>query len=212
MVDIIRRSPVTFDKRPARVENRHYWNVVTEFADEGEEGPWITDLCHKTRWDVQDGNLMSLSSSELPIPENYGGCSLTSEMAVNRMNRTQASVWHFSDDAVEMPNQSAYTETTDATVFLALYGKNVFSITEKLTNLDLNGPDKNPPTLVQGPFSHVPCQILVVNKDGEIPGILFTCSRGYARDMVHAVMDAGKEFSLKPAGEDRCKQWINQIL
>ncbi|MGM0642886.1 MAG: sarcosine oxidase subunit gamma SoxG [Thermodesulfobacteriota bacterium] len=211
MVDIIRRSPVQFDKRPARVEKRHNWNVVTEYSNEGEDGPWITDLSHKTRWDVQDGNLASLGSSGLSIPENYGESSLTGEMAVNRMNRTQVSVWHFSDDDVEMPDQSAYTETTDATVFLALYGKNVFSITEKLTNLDLNGPDKNPPVLIQGPFSHVPCQILVVNKDVEAPGILLTCSRGYARDMVHALMDAGKEFSLQPAGEDRFKQWINQI-
>ena len=40
-------------------------------------------------------------------------------------------------------------------------------------------------------------------------GILFTCSRGYARDMVHAVLDAGHELGLKPAGEEVFNRWIN---
>ncbi len=211
MVEIIRRSPVKFDNRPARVEKRDNWPVVQEYSDEGE-GPWITDLCHLTRWDVQNGDLNALKSEELPIPETYGRTFLNEKMAVNRMNRTQASVWVFPGSGLEMPNDPSFTETTDATVFLALYGPDVFRITEKLTDLDLNGPGRIPPVLVQGPFSHVPCQIVVIDKDGDTPGIMLTCSRGYARDMVDALMDAGDEFSLKPAGEDRFKQWItNQV-
>ncbi len=210
MVAITRRSPVVFDVSPSRQEKRDHWNVALEYPGEGE-GPWITDLCHKDRWDVQDGDLVSLASDTLPIPEGYGQVALSPEMSVNRMNRTQAAVWHFTDQPGPMPVVSSFTETTEATVFLALYGPRVFAVTEKLTGLDLGGPDKKPPQLVQGPFSHVPCQIVVAAKSGEYPGILFTCSRGYARDMVHAVMDAGQEFGLRPAGEDRFKQWLNRF-
>jgi hypothetical protein len=209
MVAIIRRSPVVFDVSPSREEKRDHWTVALEYPGEGE-GPWITDLCHKTRWDVQDGDLLSLASETLPIPEAYGRVALSQEMSVNRMNRTQAAVWHFTENPGPMPNVAAFTETTEATVFLALYGPQVFAVTEKLTSLDLGGPDTEPPQLVQGPFSHVPCQIVVAAK-GDTPGILLTCSRGYARDMVHAILDAGQEFGMRPAGEERFKQWCNQF-
>ena len=209
MVAITRRSPVVFDVSPSRQEERDHWNVALEYPGEGE-GPWITDLCHKVRWDVQDGDLMSLASTTLPIPEAYGRVALSPEMSVNRMNRTQAAVWHFADQPGPMPNVAAFTETTESTVFLALYGKDLFAITEKLTGLDLGGPDKEPPQLVQGPFSHVPCQIVVAAKDDN-PGILLTCSRGYVRDMVHAIMDAGREFGLRPAGEERFKHYLNRF-
>lgn len=210
MVTIRRRSPVVFDVRPSRQEERNHWSVALEYPEEGE-GPWITDLSHKTRWDVQDTDLASLSFDTLPIPEEYGQVSLSPAMAVNRMNRTQAAIWHFVDQPGPLPQASPFTETTEATVFLALYGKELFSITEKLTSLDLGGPDNKPPQLVQGPFSHVPCQIVVASTNEDAPGIFLTCSRGYARDMVQAVMDAGREFALRPAGEDRFKQWLNRI-
>ncbi len=210
MVTIKRRSPVVFDVRPSREESRDHWSVALEYPDEAD-GPWITDLCHKTRWDVQDWDLSSLASKTLPIPEQYGQVFLSPEIALNRMNRTQAAVWHLADQPGPLPMVPAFTETTEATVFLALYGKLVFSITEKLTSLDLGGPNRQPPQLVQGPFSHVPCQIVVAATTGEMPGIFLTCSRGYARDMVWAVMDAGREFGLRPAGEDRFKQWLNRI-
>lgn len=206
MVAIKRRSPVVFDLSPSRETERDHWTVALEYPDEGD-GPWITDLCHLVRWDVQDGDILSLASEALPIPESYGQVALSPEMCVNRMNRTQAAVWHFTEQPGPMPNVSAFTETTDSTVFLALYGPQLFAITEKLTNLDLGGPDKEPPQLVQGPFSHVPCQIVVADKDDN-PGILLTCSRGYAKDMVHAILDAGQEFGLRPAGEDRFKSSI----
>ena len=211
MVTITRRSPVVFDVRPSREETRDHWSVALEYPDEGD-GPWITDLCHKTRWDVQDKDLSSLASKTLPIPEQYGQVSLSSEMAVNRMNRTQAAVWHFVDQPGPLPLVSAFTETSEATVFLALYGKQVFSITEKLTSLAPGAPARQPPPLVPGPFPPVPCQIVGATTSAGMPGILLTCSRGYARDMVQAVLDVGREFGLRPAGEDRFQQWLNRLL
>jgi glycine cleavage system aminomethyltransferase T len=72
-------------------------------------------------------------------------------------------------------------------------------------------PDYVAPFLFQGPFSHVPCQIVTLNKTGEDSGIVLTCSRGYGRDMIHAILDAGDEFNLKPAGENRFRNWISRM-
>ena len=35
--------------------------------------------------------------------------------------------------------------------------------------------------------------------------------RGYGRDMVHSILDAGEEFNLQPAGETRFKNWISSL-
>jgi glycine cleavage system aminomethyltransferase T len=146
------------------------------------------------------------------IPENPGQCSLENGILINRMNRSQASIWHLGGEkAAAPPDDPAYTDTTDSTVFLAVCGRNVFAIAEKLTALDLSDPQRTPPFLIQGPFGHVPCQIVTLEKTAERSGILLTCSRGYARDMVHAILGAGEEFGLHPAGENAFARWIEAL-
>jgi hypothetical protein len=51
----------------------------------------------------------------------------------------------------------------------------------------------------------------MLEKSLERCGILFTCSRGYGRDMVHAMVGAGAEFGLRPAGENTFTQWLREI-
>ena len=83
---------------------------------------------------------------------------------------------------------------------------------EKLTNLDFMDPAKKAPFLLQGPFCHVPCQIVTLEKkaDGS-GGFLLTCSRGYGDSMVGAILEAGAEFGLKPAGEERFTAWMEGL-
>ncbi|PIE61307.1 MAG: sarcosine oxidase subunit gamma SoxG, partial [Desulfobacterales bacterium] len=45
-------------------------------------------------------------------------------------------------------------------------------------------------------------------RDGKNAGIVLTCARGYGRDIIHAILHAGEEFNLKPAGEARFTNWI----
>jgi hypothetical protein len=127
------------------------------------------------------------------------------------MNRTQASIWHLSGEMPNVPDDSAFTDVIDATVFLALLGGDIFSITEKLTSLDFLDPIKKAPFLLQGPFSHVPCQIVTLEKNSDKSGILMTCSRGYAHDMVAAILSAGEEFELRPAGERAFADWLDKL-
>ena len=207
-VDMIRRSPVIFNIPAVQTEERNNWEVVLEFEDQGD-GPWLIDLSHRTRWDLQVQEIDNFHPWGLKIPETPGRCAYENGVLINRMNRTQASLWHLAGERPDPPDDVAYTDVTDATVFLALFGKNLAALIEKLTSLDFFKPGIELPFLLQGPLSHVPCQSVMLERSADRCGILFTCSRGYARDMMHAVLDAGAEFGLKPAGESIFNSWIS---
>ena len=200
MTSYQRLSPVLFSTGPVKTENRDNWTVVLEYKGEGN-GPWLIDLSHRSKWDIQDDKIAEIKPWEIAVPEKPGQCLLENGVLINRMNRTQASIWHLSGDRLKTPDNPAYTDTTDATLFLALVGKQAFSITEKLTSLDFSDPEKKAPFLLQGPLSHVPCQVVVLEKNNDSGTVLLTCSRGYAHDMVKAILEAGEEFGLCPAGE-----------
>ena len=210
MENIIRRSPVSFDAQPAKTELRANWNVVLEY-DAEETGPYVVDLSHRTRWDLQDGDIDKMEPWGIHIPDAPGRCVFNSGMLINRMNRTQASIWHLTGEKPDKPEGPAFTEVTDVTVFLALFGREIFAITEKLSALDFLDPLKETPFLLQGPFSHVPCQIVTLEKTSERCGILMTCSRGYAASMIAAILEAGEEFGLRPAGENAFTGWIGEL-
>jgi hypothetical protein len=184
--------------------------VVLEYEAEGS-GPYLIDLSHRARWDLQDSAIVDIQPWEIRLPESPGQCIFENGVLINRMNRTQASIWHLSGEKPDNPDSPAFSDVTDATVFLALFGKDIFAITEKLTSLDFLDPAKQPPFLLQGPFSHVPCQIVILDKTTDGPGLLFTCFRGYARDMTAAILEAGEEFGLHPAGETAFANWFGQL-
>jgi hypothetical protein len=210
MENIIRQSAVSFDSRPAKTESRNNWTVVIEYEKEGA-GPCLTDLSHRTRWDVQHEDISKVRPWGIQVPDTPGQCVFENGILINRMNRTQVSAWHLSGEMPPGPDDPAFTDVSDATVFLALFGKHIFSLTEKLTSLDFFDPSRKTPFLLQGPFSHVPCQIVTLEKNSSKSGILMTCSRGYARDMVAAILSAGEEFDLRPAGEHAFTAWLAEL-
>lgn len=210
METLIRRSPVSFDSQSSKTEMHDNWTVVLEYEAEGS-GPYLVDLSHRARWDLQDSDIVNTQPWEIQIPDSPGQCIFENGMLINRMNRTQASIWHLSGEKPDNPDGSAFTDVTDTTVFLALFGKDIFSITEKLTSLDFLDPAKQPPFLLQGPFSHVPCQMVTLGKTTDRSGLVFTCSRGYARDMTAAILEAGEEFGLHPAGENAFANWFGRL-
>jgi hypothetical protein len=210
MENMIRRSALSFDATPAKTEERDNWSVVLEYEDQGA-GPYVIDLSHRARWDLQDAEIGGIQPLGIQVPDIPGQCGFENGILINRMNRTQASIWHLSGETPALPDDPAFTDITDSTVFLAVCGKDLFSILEKLTSLDFLDPSQKTPFLLQGPFSHVPCQIVTLEKTPERSGILVTCSRGYARDMVGAILEAGAEFKLRPAGEQAFTGWLNEL-
>lgn len=210
MDSILRRSAVSFDAAPVKTEARDSWSVVLEYENEGE-GPYVVDLSHRPRWDLQDAEIGGVQSPGIRIPDKPGQCVFENGILINRMNRTQASVWHLCGETPTLPDDPAFTDTTDSTVFLAVFGPDLFGILEKLSALDFLDSSRQTPFLLQGPFSHVSCQIVTLDKAPGRSGILMTCSRGYARDMVGAILDAGMEFNLRPAGEKAFSDWLAAV-
>jgi hypothetical protein len=210
MTEILRQSPVSFKTGTVKTEERNFWPVVLEYENENT-GQYLVDLSHVCRWDVQDSDLGKFKPAGVGIPSKPGESILSGEVLINRMNGTQASIWQFAKETPEFPNESAYTDTSEATVALAIMGDKVFSILEKLTSLDFLDPKKKTPVLLQGPMSHVPCQIVVLSKEEGKQGLLVSCSRGYAQSMVESLLHAGEEFELTPAGENLFMSWIELL-
>jgi hypothetical protein len=211
MAQIKRQSPLRVAASPIKTELRDNWAVALEYDGEGQ-GPWFTDLAHKTRWDLQDSHLDEQRPCDLAVPAAAGGCTFAKDTLINRMNRTQASIYHLGAAAPAMPEFSGYTDVSESTVFLALFGPKAFLIAQKLSSLDFLDPSKAVPFLYQGPFCHVPCQIVTLEKSAEgSGGFLLTCSRGYGDSLLHAIREAGTEFGLKPAGENRFQTWIQDL-
>jgi hypothetical protein len=211
MTGIQRYSPVTFRSGVQETEIRDNWNIVLTYQEEGP-GPWLVDLSHQPRWDFQDERIDDSSTVGLHVPTGPGECSYLKNRLINRMNRTQAAIWHLGVEKTAPPDIKGFTDVTEATVFLALFGPETFHITEKLTALDFMNPDLKAPFLLQGPFCHVPCQIVTLEKTPDMSGgLLMAFSRGYADSMIHALLDCGKTFGLRPAGEKRFAEWIQRL-
>jgi len=205
-INLERRSPVKLKGRPVKTEIRD-GRPVSGYSGTGK-GPHIVDLSHFSRWDIQDTHLGHVRPYGDMIPETAGQIFMHPDVLIGRLNGTQAVAWHFSDRAPSMPQAQAFTDITDAAVALALVGSSIFDMAEKLCALDLADPSKKPPFLVQGPFSHVPCHIWVLDRTDSGGCMAITCSRGYAYDMVNSIVEAGAEWNITPQGETIFKSWL----
>ena len=193
---IKRYSPVSFEGNPAQIVMRDGWEVVLAYEEEGA-GPFVVDLSHVSKWDIQVADLSQIQPQGVAIPEVPGACVLGKGMLINSLNQSQASVWHLSDHNLQIPDESAYTDITEGFSLLGFLGSDIFSVMEKITALDLQSPQKQRPFLLQGPVLHIPCQVVVLGKDALIIGF----SRGYAQSMVEAILEAGRQLRIQPAGE-----------
>ena len=210
--EIKRQSPVSFPGKPLKTEMRDHWTVVLEYEAEGE-GPYLFDLSHLARWDLQDTDLSSFQPLGIRVPDTPGQCIFENGVLVNRMNRTQASIWHLGGENPAAPDDAAYTETTDVTVLLGLVGQNIIAIAEKLSALDFTDPDQSRHHFFcRGRYRTYPVRWSRWRRTTDKSGILLTCSRGYARDMTHAILAAGEEFGLQPAGEKAFTRWIETLF
>jgi hypothetical protein len=204
-----RRGPVSFDAKVKRKETRDRWPVILEYEQEGS-GPYVVDLSHRLKLDVQARDLAAAMPLGLGIPEELNGCRLEQGLLVCRQGQRQAAVWDLGRGLEEVPGDAAVTELTEGLVLLALLGREAHSILEKLSGLDLDAAAGQAPQLVQGPVAHVPSQVVVLG-DPAHRMVLFTCARGYGQDMAEVVLEAGAELGLRPAGEKRFQGWLDSL-
>ena len=88
MENMIRRSPVSFDAAPAKTEERDNWSVVLEYEDQGA-GPYVIDLSHRARWDLQDGEIGGIQPLGIQVPDIPGQCGFENGILINRMRFTR---------------------------------------------------------------------------------------------------------------------------
>ncbi|MCB2186016.1 MAG: sarcosine oxidase subunit gamma SoxG [Deltaproteobacteria bacterium] len=199
MPEYIRKSPVEMPLTPASRERKNGWDVVLAYEGQGE-GPWLVDLSHLTKYDVQDRDLARLSPWGRAIPAQPGQTLWEEGLVINRQNRTQASVWLLGPEELPPPADPAFTETTDGLCLLALTGRGVLALTERLTRLDLAAPGLAWPRVLQGPAAHVPCQVVPLAREGDTATVLLAFSRGYGRTLTEAVLATGAGLGLTPGG------------
>ena len=102
MAEIKRQSPVDFGSSPQETKVRDNWPVALAYDAEGR-GPWVVDLSHKTRWDLQDSKVGELTVCDQAVPATPGASALADGILINRMNRTQSSIYHLGAEAPTMP-------------------------------------------------------------------------------------------------------------
>lgn len=208
MVAYQRHSPVGVMGAVALKENRNGWEVVLQYHGEGA-GPLLIDLSHRPKWDIQDADLAGIQPLGVSIPATPGQCVFGRGLLVNRLNRTQASAWQFPGADADIPEESSCTDITEGLALLALVGKDVLSIMEATSALDLAEPSRPVPFYLQGPVLHVPCQLVVLQKNTTEQVILLACSRGYGRSMAEALLEAGSPWGLTPGGENAFSRFLN---
>jgi hypothetical protein len=200
-MDIIRRSPILFTARAARMERRDNWEVVLEYENQGP-GPHLIDLSHRRRWDLQAENFSSYQPFGMTIPDTAGQCGLRGGILVCRLNPGQATIWHLSGPTSEIPSETDYTEITESSAVIALVGEQTLALLEKATALDLSAPRRTPPFLVQGPVLRVPCHVACLEAGENQRTVLIACARGYGQSMTDAILKAGMPWKFQVAGED----------
>jgi len=199
MENVERRSPISFNIKPVQTENWDGWEVAISYGT--GDGPFLIDLSHRSKWDLQDSDLSRFRPFGLSVPEKPGQCVFEKGVLINRMNRTQCAIWHVAGKRPTQPMENAYTEMTDGQVLLAVTGKDALGVMERVTTLDLGAPSLTPLCLIQGPVLHIPCQVVLFSRNGDEATVLFSFSRGYGQAMAEALLHSGKDLGLTPSGE-----------
>lgn len=195
-----RHSPITFPGRAIRTDPRDNMEIVLEYEDEGE-APWLVDLSHLPKWNLQGENLSSLSPGNLPMPPETLDCTQEANHLITRVKTNWAMIWDLSGRNADRFDDFACTDVTEAYAMLAVIGRHTFAIMEKVTNLDLTDPTRKPPFLQLGPVLHVRTQTVVLDRDSDTPAVIIAAARGYGQCMAEALLEAGAEWNLRPAGE-----------
>jgi hypothetical protein len=184
--------------------------VVLAYEAEGR-GPFLVDLSHLCKWDLQESSPSKIQPWEIPVPGTPGKCVFRNGLLVSRMNPAQAVVWQMNGASPQSPPDAAYTDVTEAYALMALLGQEAFAIMERITPLDLSDPKKALPFLIQGPVLGVASQVVVVSREGARSGVLISCSRGYGQRVSEAILDAGREWGLRAAGQAKADEWVQRL-
>ena len=200
-------SPISIPFAPETTIERDGWEIALTYRDE-DPSLAIIDLSHIRKWEIYAHTLSPQSLSTLQIPDRPGEISLNNEVLIALCRPSVALAFQFGDSPFTSSGTTTYTELTDGYALLALIGNDGPRIMEKITDLDLTLTSSQHARFIQGPLLGTPVKIMVFSIGDCDTGMLISIARGFGQATVNAILDAGIEFGLKPAGEKVFERWF----
>ncbi len=210
MAGTLRTSPIKFDMEPSATATVNGWQVVTEYKGQ-KKGPLLIDLSHKPNWDLQSKDLSIFEDSRIPIPIKPNEMIRHHNLFTARMNAIQCSIWSLDNQVPDLDGfKDNITDITDGQALFAIVGRNLPVLMEAFGPLDIFSPEFEDIRLFQSPLFHIPCQILLLERSGDMQVVLISCPRGYGNSMAKALLKSGNPFGLSPGGENIFTQWLEK--
>lgn len=210
MTTLKRISPAELPGNIAKSEERDGYTVALKYQQENENGPWLIDLCHRPKYDYQCNGKEPGTPSGFSLPKTPGNAKIKDGWLISAIGTSQFSLIHIGKGECTSPDDPGFTETTDGRCLFAIGGIGASMLMEKFTRMNFNDPKLSLPCMLQGPMIHTFGQLHILGKD-EDRLFLVNIGRGYAQSVVHAVLDIGKPYGLKPAGEGVFTTWLVKL-
>ncbi len=203
-----KQSPIRFPDSPLKTERRQGWEVALTYAGD-DASLVIIDLSHITKWELYGRGLEGQQVGPAAIPHIAGQVNLSAGLAVCLCRPSVALIWQLADEfSWTLPVGVKLTEITDNYALVALIGADGPRVMEKIADLDLFLPAEQTVRFVQGPILDGASQVMILSSPDSSTGLLLAVCRGAGQSIVDAILDAGGEFGLQPAGEQVFKTWL----
>jgi glycine cleavage system aminomethyltransferase T len=201
-----RVSPLDMGLKAERVLARNGWEIPLAYVGERTRSSmFVTDLSHVPKWSLQGPGLEAISPAGLSIPEKPGMITLEHGLLLVRLTPSECRIMSFGEDTPVF-EETDFTDVTDAYATVAVVGTRCFDVLAKLSSIDFEGQFS--PRAALAPVEDVTCLLAHITGRGGVPGIILAGARGYGHFFLEALLDAGKEFSIQPAGWERFRLWI----
>lgn len=201
-----RVSPVDIGLKADRVLARNGWEIPLAYVGErSRSAVFVTDLSHVPKWVVIGPNLDGMRPAGISMPAGPGMISLQEGVLLVRTSPSECRILALTDEVPAFEEKNV-TDVTDGFAAMAVVGARCFDILEKLSAIDLTGPSS--PSAALAPVEDITCLLVRIEGSDGVPGFILAGARGYGHFFLDALLDAGREYSIQPAGWERFGNWI----
>lgn len=203
-----RISPVRMPLKAEKTEIRNYFEVKLSYQGE-TSGPSLVDLSHISKWEIETSDLdKKMNDINFSVPLKPCDAFLSKKKAVCRLTSTRVLIWDFDGRDDELLKQSGtFNDLTDGNALFFLTGEGLLSIMERLVEMDLDLKNQSDLLFLQGPVIGVPAKILVCINQQYQMGMFISVGRGFGQSIADAILAAGAETDISPAGEYVFSRW-----
>ncbi len=208
----LREAGAVFETESGWARARHFGDPEAEFQA-GSTGVALSDLSGTGKWQAKgrhlERDLEPGVSGEVPAPGRVAGtrtgclCRITPGEALFLFQDGRPE--HHPGSGGEDDGCLHLLERTDGLALMALWGPESRRVLAKLTTLDLREAARPHGTCAAAPMAGV--RVLLVRWDrGGLPNYPILVSAEYGAYLWDMVLDAGREYGLRPCGLDAWKR------